>query len=103
MTSRIALTTFPHLRDRLRASIPASHGTVISRRQLACWSVGGLPRFACPPSFGRRETRHPNEGPVPSPLPVRGRQTTSDTINPKNQPSVKAGQVHSYSPRPQEG
>ena len=27
---------------------------------LAAW----LPRFACPPSFGRRGTRHPNEGPI---------------------------------------
>jgi len=40
----------------LRASVPASYGSAISRRQLACRAAGGLPRFACPPSFGRRET-----------------------------------------------
>ena len=53
-----------------------------------------LTRFACPPAFRRRETRHPNAGPIPSPLSARETQTTSDTINPKNHLSVKAGQVH---------
>lgn len=46
-----------------------------------------------PTSFGRRETRRPNEGMIPLPPSARGRPTTSDTINPKSQPSVKAGQV----------
>ena len=56
-----------------------------------CWPAGGLPRFACPPSFGGRETRHPNEGPVPPPLSARERKTTSDTINPK--PTVRESEA----------
>ena len=50
------------------------------------WGAGpvALTRFACPPAFRRRETRHPNAGPIPPPLSARERQPQPDTINPKN-------------------
>ena len=43
----------------------------------------GLPRFACPPSFGRRETRRPNEGPIRPLLSARERQTTQTPSTPR--------------------
>ena len=52
----------------------------------------GLPRFACPPSFGRRETRRPNEGPIPPPFSARERQTTSDNHRPQ-EPTVRESGV----------
>ena len=85
----------PPARDRLRARIPASHGSVISRRWLACRPAGGLPRFACPPSFGRRENPSSERGSDPAAPSSPGRGEPHQTpSNPKNQPSAKAGQVH---------
>ena len=58
-TRRIVLNTFPHLPDRLRASIPASHASVISRRRLACRTTvmapGRRKRLRAPLAEARRE------------------------------------------------
>ena len=89
MMRRIVLTTFPHLRDGLRASIPASHGSVISRRRLAC-----RPAALRLPTLVRTPGDPPSERGSDPAAPLR--QGEANRIRqhlPKNQPSVKAGQV----------